>query len=160
MTNSVRRSGGLIHLSSSSEALTKAINRLRESLADSAEKPKFIETLPRRGYRFIAQVERNIRSLAVLPLQNLSGDPNREHWADGITDEMITHVAKIVDLRSCALRVPTKARQRSRVNWVWTSCFKDQSWFRISACESESSSLTHSVTSIFGRKPTIANWAM
>ena len=79
--------------------LNKAINRLRESLGDSAEEPKFIETLPRRGYRFIAPVERNIRSLAVLPLQNLSGDPNREHWADGITDEMITHVARIVSLR-------------------------------------------------------------
>jgi TolB-like protein/Tfp pilus assembly protein PilF len=79
--------------------LNKAINRLRESLGDSAEKPMFIETLPRRGYRFIAPVERNIRSLAVLPLENLSGDPNLEHWADGITDEMITHVAKIVDLR-------------------------------------------------------------
>ena len=79
--------------------LNKAINRLRESLGDSAEEPKFIETLPRRGYRFIARVERNIRSLAVLPLDNLSGDPNLEYWADGITDEMITHVAKIVDLR-------------------------------------------------------------
>lgn len=79
--------------------LNKAINRLRVSLGDSAEKPKFIETLPRRGYRFIAPVQRNIRSLAVLPLENLSGDPNLEHWADGITDEMITHVAKIVDLR-------------------------------------------------------------
>ena len=79
--------------------LNKAINRLRESLGDSAEKPKFIETLPRKGYRFIGPVTRSIRSLAVLPLDNLSGDPNLEHWADGITDEMITHVAKIVDLR-------------------------------------------------------------
>src|SRR5215472_6021773 len=79
--------------------LNKAINRLRESLGDSAEKPKFIETLPRKGYRFIGPVSRSIRSLAVLPLDNLSGDSNLEHWADGITDEMITHVAKIVDLR-------------------------------------------------------------
>src|SRR6516162_7026727 len=61
--------------------LNKAINRLRESLGDSAEEPKFIETLPRRGSRFIARVERNIRSLAVLPLDNLSGDPNLEYWA-------------------------------------------------------------------------------
>src|SRR5262249_8552048 len=79
--------------------LNKAINRLRESLGDSAESPQFIETLPRKGYRFIAPVERKIRSLAVLPLENLSGDGSLEHWADGITDEMITHVAKIADLR-------------------------------------------------------------
>ena len=37
--------------------LNKAINRLREVLRDSAEKPRFIETLPQRGYRFIAPVE-------------------------------------------------------------------------------------------------------
>jgi DNA-binding winged helix-turn-helix (wHTH) protein len=37
--------------------LNNAINRLRESMCDSAENPRYIETLPRRGYRFIAQVE-------------------------------------------------------------------------------------------------------
>jgi TolB-like protein len=79
--------------------LNKAINRLRDALGDSSEKPSFIETLPKRGYRFIARVERNISSVAVLPLENLSGDPNQEYWADGITDELITHVAKIVNLR-------------------------------------------------------------
>lgn len=36
--------------------LNKAINRLREALGDSADKPRFIETLPQRGYRFVAQV--------------------------------------------------------------------------------------------------------
>ena len=39
--------------------LNKAVNRLREVLDDSAEQPRFIETLPRQGYRFIAPVERN-----------------------------------------------------------------------------------------------------
>src|SRR6266849_5926243 len=38
--------------------LNNAINRLRDALNDSAEAPRFIETLPRRGYRFISQVER------------------------------------------------------------------------------------------------------
>src|SRR5262249_2822112 len=38
--------------------LNKAINRLREALGDSAEDPRFIETLPRKGYRFIATVEK------------------------------------------------------------------------------------------------------
>jgi DNA-binding winged helix-turn-helix (wHTH) protein len=36
--------------------LNKAINRLREALGDSADKPRFIETLPQHGYRFLAQV--------------------------------------------------------------------------------------------------------
>src|SRR5215831_1428923 len=38
--------------------LNKAVNRLREALGDSADSPRFIETLPKRGYRFIAPVER------------------------------------------------------------------------------------------------------
>jgi Tol biopolymer transport system component/DNA-binding winged helix-turn-helix (wHTH) protein len=38
--------------------LNAAINRVREALGDSAENPRFVETLPRRGYRFIGQVER------------------------------------------------------------------------------------------------------
>src|SRR6266852_6775912 len=37
--------------------LNNAINRLRETLCDSAENPRYIETLPRRGYRFVASVE-------------------------------------------------------------------------------------------------------
>ena len=42
-------------------SLNKAVNRLREALGDSAENPRFIETLPRRGYRFIAPVTSRIR---------------------------------------------------------------------------------------------------
>src|ERR1700704_2203806 len=79
--------------------LNKAINRLRDALGDSPDTPRFIETLPRRGYRFIAPVERTIGSIAVLPLENLSGDSSRDYWADGITDELITHLAKLSELR-------------------------------------------------------------
>ena len=81
------------------QGLNKAMNRLREALGDPANIPKFIETLPRRGYRFIARVERKINSIVILPLENLSGDPAREYWAEGLTDELITRVAQIVDLR-------------------------------------------------------------
>jgi eukaryotic-like serine/threonine-protein kinase len=42
-------------------SLNKAVNRLREALEDSAEHPRFIETLPRRGYRWIAEIEPAIR---------------------------------------------------------------------------------------------------
>src|SRR5262245_29437076 len=51
--------------------LNKAINKLREALDDSAESPRFVETIPRRGYRMISDPgkgSRQIESLAVLPL--------------------------------------------------------------------------------------------
>ena len=139
-------------------SLHNAIARLREVLADSAERPRYIETLPRRGYRFIAPVEagdlpapssaadsapptarpvspthtkyRNflaaafltslligfavwlarmssrptsagprLNSIAVLPLANLSGDPSEEFFADGMTDQLITDLAKVGSLR-------------------------------------------------------------
>ena len=40
-----------------------------------------------------------IRSLAVLPLKNLSGDPSQDYFADGMTDELITHLGQINTLR-------------------------------------------------------------
>jgi TolB-like protein/DNA-binding winged helix-turn-helix (wHTH) protein/Tfp pilus assembly protein PilF len=147
--------------------LNKAINKIRETLGDSASSPRFIETVARRGYRFIADVavvdeaavdtseasagnlvpeERQpdeplpnpglhrrsawwlplalglaltlasllllvwvlefggrsssaIRSLAVLPLENLSGDASQEYFADGMTDELIATLGQISALR-------------------------------------------------------------
>ena len=82
--------------------INNAIKRLREALGDTAETPHFIETLPRRGYRFIGRIEdhaRRIRSLAVLPLENLSLDPEQEYFAEGLTEALITTLAKIGDLR-------------------------------------------------------------
>jgi TolB-like protein/Flp pilus assembly protein TadD len=100
--------------------LNKAINRLREALGDDSDRPGFIETLPRRGYRFIAPIEGlrapardgtsmrgpraassvpRIDSLAVLPLANHSGDPAQEYFADGMTEELITALATISALR-------------------------------------------------------------
>jgi TolB-like protein/DNA-binding winged helix-turn-helix (wHTH) protein/Flp pilus assembly protein TadD len=142
--------------------LNAAVKRLRQALNDSADNPRFVETLPRRGYRFIAPLQavavsadepvaagvpgsppppsemavpvmpqgrpgvwkrygfaliaalaistgwflwRNlhlppaIRSLAVLPLENLSGDPSQDYFSDGITDELITELGQIGELR-------------------------------------------------------------
>jgi TolB-like protein len=95
--------------------LNKAINRLREALGDSADKPRFIETLPQRGYRFLLPVTAvareeehgpmlpshvlRIDSLAVLPLDNLSGDPSQEYFSDGMTDELIGAISGIKLLR-------------------------------------------------------------
>jgi TolB-like protein/DNA-binding winged helix-turn-helix (wHTH) protein/Flp pilus assembly protein TadD len=152
------------------QAVNIAVAKLRSALGDSAESPRYIETLPKRGYRFIADVtvidtdapakkpeaeavdpskpevrQRSqdaqliagstsglwplkrkivvpalvlclsilgvwlvrsavpshtaIRSLAVLPLDNLSGDASREYFADGMTDELITDLAQIRALR-------------------------------------------------------------
>ena len=140
-------------------SLHNAIARLREVLGDSAEMPRYIETLPRRGYRFIGQLDgaeaqplapvavqhvppielpvspvrarsrkflatailiplligfalllvrlssrssnaaSRLNSIAVLPLANLSGDPSEEFFADGMTDQLITDLAKIGSLR-------------------------------------------------------------
>jgi TolB-like protein/DNA-binding winged helix-turn-helix (wHTH) protein/Flp pilus assembly protein TadD len=150
--------------------LNKAINKIRDALGDSAENPRFVETVSRRGYRFLAEVKdvdagtvpvatpgteglsgaqdsdvakaasqpvthkrlapsltwrrlgavlalglvilaawgvylRNrpssslIRSLAVLPLESLSGDASQDYFADGMTDELITDLGQISALR-------------------------------------------------------------
>ncbi len=152
------------------QAVNAAIAKLRSALGDSADNPRFIETIPKHGYRFIAEVVREypesvpgagpggtpeqftvefarpptgsraaestergnrisvrialvallvvvaaglvfwkyrvrtvsaakIRSLAVLPLENLSGDPSQDYFADGMTDELITDLAQIRALR-------------------------------------------------------------
>jgi TolB-like protein/DNA-binding winged helix-turn-helix (wHTH) protein/Tfp pilus assembly protein PilF len=143
-------------------SLHNAIARIREVLGDSAEKPRYIETLPRRGYRYIGPLEDieipepasqpdeqaspdiglvitperkrslvpvggalflvalfilglaawttwryvrakssgpPIRSIAVLPFSNLSGNPAEEYFADGMTDQLITDLAKVGSLR-------------------------------------------------------------
>src|SRR5580700_4282918 len=86
--------------------LNFGVRQIRAALSDRADKPRFVETLPRRGYRFIADIEQvqsnssdRIKSLAVLPLENLSRNPEHEYFADGVTDELITQLAKIKDLR-------------------------------------------------------------
>jgi len=135
-------------------SLHNAIARIREVLGDSASDPRYIETLPRRGYRFIGKVETvapedttvpgvpeqvvplpirhnsgrlraaiaittltlvvgglalwlphrtsaalPLRSIAVLPLDNLSGDASQEFFVEGMTDELITNLAKVSSLR-------------------------------------------------------------
>ena len=143
-------------------SLNNCIARIREVLDDSADSPRFIETVPRRGYRFVSPVEdvserlgpaaverataseladgtarqrhrlwqrrrvvlittacmvivvaaltaayfwrhrppvAAIDSVAVLPFENLSGDPGENYFVDGMTDELITTLAKIRSLR-------------------------------------------------------------
>ena len=132
------------------QGLNNAMNRLRVALDDDAESPHFIETVPRRGYRFIGSTNGSeqalatgakpgsrlrtglraaalgalvvmamtavlvglnvrgwrdrlftglprpqIQALAVLPLTNLSGDPEQEYFADGMTEALITELGKV-----------------------------------------------------------------
>lgn len=148
------------------QAINIAIAKLRGALGDAAETPRYIETLPRRGYRFIAQVtvvgaeqtaarpngqspapqffsfsrtwrlaglvlgvviavlgvwllrvrSRSsplIHSLAVLPLESLSGDASQDYFADGMTDELITDLAQIRALRVIS-RTSMMAYKKSR----------------------------------------------
>ena len=94
------------------DSINSAIKRLRQCLDDSAENPRFIETLPGYGYRFTVPVE-HITALphvqagaaelveprvAVLPFENLSGDPADKYLVDGLTDALITALAKVSSL--------------------------------------------------------------
>jgi TolB-like protein/DNA-binding winged helix-turn-helix (wHTH) protein len=132
--------------------LNVAVKKLRDAIGDSAENSRFVETIPRHGYRFISRVEEVspvaaesrppsmktwrriaiwagtlavagtlilllglnagglrsrfwgrpkpfvIRSIAVLPLENLSGDSTQNYFTDGMTDALTTNLAEIADL--------------------------------------------------------------
>ena len=106
-------------------SLNAAVKRLRQALGDSPDEPRFVETLARRGYRFIAHVEaegdarddappspRAIRSLAVLPFENDGGDPETEYVSDGLTECLINNLSRLdgvrVIARSTAFRYKSK----------------------------------------------------
>lgn len=88
--------------------LNTIIARLREALGDSAEHPHYIETLPKRGYRFLApaseasasepEPQRRVR-LVVLPFSNVGGDPAEDYFSDAMTDEIITALCQIAPVQ-------------------------------------------------------------
>ena len=90
-------------------SLSAAINKIREALEDSADNPRFVETLARRGYRFIAPVigaetrtRKTVKSLAILPFENASADPSAEYLSDGITEAVINTLSKLPQLHVMA----------------------------------------------------------
>jgi len=131
-------------------SISSAINKLRRALGDSAAQPRYVETVGRRGYRFLYPVSiaetasapavsraprvlpryarvglsvalalvvlaatgalmirrpesgdstGTIRAIAVLPLKNLSSDPEQEYFSEGLTEELLTHMASLEGLR-------------------------------------------------------------
>ncbi|MCA1849770.1 MAG: winged helix-turn-helix domain-containing protein, partial [Acidobacteria bacterium] len=105
--------------------LTQHVFALRRALGESREGPRYIETVPRRGYRFVAELRRPpgggaetverrlgarafveepargeaIDSLAVLPLANACADPSWEYLSDGITESLINTLSQVPELR-------------------------------------------------------------
>jgi len=81
--------------------LNTAIRKLRNALGDDTQRPRFVETVPRHGYRFIAStmLPRTFDSLAVLPLANATGDPETEYLSDGISESIINLLSQIPNLR-------------------------------------------------------------
>lgn len=91
--------------------LNNAVKKLRAALGEEAENPRYIETLAKRGYRFIGALQSGSAatageiardSIVVLPFLSLSGDPENEFFADGITEEIINALAQIKGLRVVA----------------------------------------------------------
>ena len=93
-------------------SLNTAINTLRRALGDSPDNPRFLETHSRRGYRFIAPIEaaetpapaipQPLRSVAILPFENVGADPELEYLSDGITESIISSLSQLPYLRVMA----------------------------------------------------------
>ncbi|HSB10974.1 MAG TPA: tetratricopeptide repeat protein [Blastocatellia bacterium] len=90
--------------------LAQHIFILRRALGESTGSPTYIETVPRRGYRFVAPIkepaeradDKVIDSLAVLPFVNASNDPNMEYLSDGITEGVMNSLSSLPQLKVMA----------------------------------------------------------
>ena len=107
-------------------SLNACLAHLRAILGDRADAPRYIETSPRRGYRFIAPVHRSRPfpqpTVAVLPLVNLTSDPALEYFVDGLTAALITELASISALRvishQSVLHLKGSSRTLPEVAWA------------------------------------------
>ncbi len=80
--------------------LTQNISVLRKILGTETEGTPYIVTVPGKGYRFVARVEAALEgSIAVLPIANLSSDPELDFFCDGLAEEIIDALAQVKGLR-------------------------------------------------------------
>ncbi len=87
--------------------ISRNISTLRKALGEAPHKGQYIETIPWRGYRFVANVKEvrdsqagpRIDSIAVLPFKNVKADPSLDYLSDGITESLITSLALLTTLR-------------------------------------------------------------
>src|SRR5208283_1819568 len=81
------------------QSLATAVKKLRRALGDSADHPSFIETLPRRGYRFLARLEAkpgaDKQIVAVLPFEEPTSAAGPEYFSEGMTEEMIALLGRL-----------------------------------------------------------------
>jgi len=87
--------------------LARNVSTLRRALGEKPREPQYIETIPWRGYRFVADVRKvpadlhrpAIDSIAVLPFVSVDAQTGNEYLADGITETLITKLARLTRLR-------------------------------------------------------------
>lgn len=88
----------------SESALFNRINAARRAIGDTGEHQRLIRTFPRKGLRFVAEVRQESPdplplpdrpSIAVLPFVDLGGEPGQDYFADGITEDLVTGLARI-----------------------------------------------------------------
>ena len=82
-------------------ALNSAVSRLRDALGDTASSPSFIETIPKRGYRFVVPIARR-PAVAVMPFVSQTADTKDDYFSDGLTDELIRVLSRNDGLRITA----------------------------------------------------------
>jgi TolB-like protein len=93
-----------------SNSINTAIRKIRQTLRDDPQNPRFVQTVPGKGYRFVAAVTgggvtgegmkpsndaARPAMLAVLPFENLSNDVEQEYFSDGLTEETIAHLGQL-----------------------------------------------------------------
>lgn len=154
-------------------SLNTAVNTLRELLGDTAQNPRYIETLPRLGYRFISPISRAEnadaaalkKSLVVLPFENFSSNPDHEFFSDGLTEETISCVSQL-DPRRLGVIARTSSMQYKRtrksileiaaelnVHWILEGTVRwSDSGLRITAQLIQASDQTHVWAATFDRE--------